>query len=158
MLEVVEDLPERLVVAAGGHHQRGPLRPLRAKDQPRARHQDGQCRGPAPRGPAHDPGVAPSPLASTDTDKRRGEWFEPEADRITVDQWHNRWWATIENSDRAANTVVQYESILRLYVLPHLGTRTKVSLRRIDVEEWLASLRANGLGQSGPAPPGPCST
>lgn len=88
-------------------------------------------------------------LASTETDKRRGEWFEPEAARITLAQWHDRWWPTIENSDRAANTVVQYEGILRRHVLAHLGTRTMASLRRIDLEEWLAILRENGLGQSG---------
>lgn len=67
----------------------------------------------------------------------------------TLAQWHDRWWPTIENSDRAANTVVQYEGILRLHVLAHLGTRTMASLRHIDLEEWLAILRENGLGQSG---------
>ncbi len=50
-------------------------------------------------------------LAVTETVKRRGEWLEPEASRITLRQWHDRWWPTVENSDRAANTLVQYESI-----------------------------------------------
>jgi len=88
-------------------------------------------------------------LAATETDKRHGEWFEPEAGQVTVSQWHSRWWPTIENSDRAANTLVQYEGILRRHVLLHLGDHPMASLRRIDVEEWLATLRAGGLGQSG---------
>ncbi len=87
-------------------------------------------------------------LAATETDKRRGEWLEPEASRITLRQWHARWWPTVEKSDRAANTLVQYESILRVHVLPHLGDRRLATLRRIDVEEWLAILRERGLGQS----------
>ncbi|MDQ6911172.1 MAG: N-terminal phage integrase SAM-like domain-containing protein, partial [Actinomycetota bacterium] len=70
-------------------------------------------------------------------------------DRVTLREWHARWWSTIENSDRAANTLVQYEGILRLHVLSHLGDRPMASLRRIDVEEWLATLRADKLGQSG---------
>lgn len=87
-------------------------------------------------------------LAVTETDKRRGEWLEPEASRITLRQWHDRWWPTVENSDRAANTLVQYESILRVHVLPHLGDRRMATLHRIDVEEWLAALRAGALGSS----------
>lgn len=87
-------------------------------------------------------------LAATETDKRRGEWLEPESDRITVRQWHDRWWPIVESGDRAANTLVQYESILRLHVLPYLGHRRMATLRRIDVEEWLAVLRDAGLDQS----------
>jgi hypothetical protein len=87
-------------------------------------------------------------LGVTETDKRRGEWLEPEASRITLRQWHDRWWPTVENSDRAANTLVQYESILRVHVLPHLGDRRMATLHRIDVEEWLAALRAGALGSS----------
>ncbi len=88
-------------------------------------------------------------LAATETDKRRGDWFEPESERITVREWHARWWPTVENSDRAANTLVQYEGILRVHVLPRLGDRRMATLRRIDIEEWLVALREGGLGQSG---------
>lgn len=83
-------------------------------------------------------------LAVTETDKRRGEWLDPESSRITLREWHARWWPTVENSDRAPNTLVQYEGIVRVHVLPHLGDRRLATLRRIDVEEWLAALRARG--------------
>lgn len=88
-------------------------------------------------------------LAAAETDVRRDDWLDPEAARTTVRDWHARWWSTIESSDRAANTLVEYEGIVRAHVPPHLGDRVMASLRRIDVEEWLATLQANGLGQSG---------
>ncbi len=88
-------------------------------------------------------------LAVTETDKRRGEWLEPEWSRVTLREWHARWWPTVEGSDRAPNTLVQYEGVVRVHVLPHLGDRRLATLRRIDVEEWLATLREGGLGQSG---------
>lgn len=88
-------------------------------------------------------------LAVTETDMRRDEWIEPEAGRLTLSDWHARWWPTVDNGERAANTLALYETMLRLHVLPHLGDRRLASLRRIDVEEWLATLRKGGLGQSG---------
>jgi len=83
-----------------------------------------------------------------EADKTRGSFRDPKHDRLTVSDWHRRWWPTIVGSDRAANTIVQYESVLRLHVLPHLGDRRLVDLERIDIETWLAILRNDGLGSS----------
>ena len=43
---------------------------------------------------------------------------------------------------------MQYESILRLHVLPHLGHRKLRSLRKLDLEEWIASLHKAGKSGS----------
>ena len=77
-----------------------------------------------------------------------GTYRDPRLARITFKQWHDRWWPTVEDSDRAPNTVAQYESLLRLHVLPHLGHRRLGELRRIDFEEWLGKLRSEGLSAS----------
>jgi site-specific recombinase XerC len=77
-----------------------------------------------------------------------GEYLDPEMSRITFGEWHDRWWPTILNSDRAPSTISGYESALRHHVLPHLaGCRLK-DLRRIDVEEWLTDLRSAGYSNS----------
>lgn len=88
-------------------------------------------------------------LASVETDKQRGDWFDPEASSITLAQWHERWWPTIENGSRAANTIVQYEAILRVHVLAHLGRRTMASL---PASTWRSGWRP--FGRMGWASPG----
>ncbi len=90
-----------------------------------------------------------------------GTYRDPVQDQARFGEWAERWWRTVEASDRAANTKVQYETILRRHVLPAvttatgtaqfspgLGDRRLVSLRRIDLEEWLAALAAAGRGAS----------
>jgi integrase len=76
-----------------------------------------------------------------------GTYRDPRLDRVTFGEWHRRWWPTVE-ADREPATVAQYESILRLHVLPYLADRRLTSLRRIDLEEWLAILKTKGLGSS----------
>lgn len=90
-----------------------------------------------------------------------GTYRDPAHDRARFGEWAERWWQTVEASDRAANTKVQYETILRRHVIPAvidptgtvrfspgLGDRRLVALRRIDLEEWLAALSASGRGAS----------
>lgn len=94
-------------------------------------------------------------------DLDRGTYRDPAQDDVTFAGWAARWWQTVEASDRAANTKVQYETILRRHVLPEvstasgavrfspgLGERRLRALRRIDLEEWLSALRAGGRGAS----------
>ena len=76
------------------------------------------------------------------------QYLDPESARITVRDWAERWWPTVEQSERAPSTISGYESALRLQVLPHLGDRRLRTLRRIDMEEWLGVLRAAGYSNS----------
>jgi integrase len=76
------------------------------------------------------------------------QYLDPESARITVRDWAERWWPTVEQSERAPSTISGYESALRLQVLPHLGDRRLRTLRRIDMEEWLSVLRAAGYSNS----------
>jgi len=71
-----------------------------------------------------------------------GSYRDPRLSRVTFKEWHDRWWPTIEASDRAPNTIAQYETVLRLHVLPHFARRRLGDLRRIDFEEWLTELRS----------------
>ncbi len=89
-----------------------------------------------------------------------GTYRDPGQGRVRFGEWAERWWHTVQASDRAANTKVQYESILRRHVLPAvttggtelftpgLGDRRLVRLQRIDLEEWLAALSVAGRGAS----------
>ena len=77
-----------------------------------------------------------------------GEYLDPGMSKITFQEWHDRWWPTILNSDRAPSTITGYESSLRRHVLPHLASCRLKELRRIDVEEWLTDLRSAGYSNS----------
>ncbi len=76
------------------------------------------------------------------------QYLDPDSARITVADWAERWWPTIEHSERAPSTISGYESALRLQVLPYLGSRPLRTLRRIEMEEWLGHLRAAGYSNS----------
>jgi integrase len=77
-----------------------------------------------------------------------GEYHDPPAKKLTFEQWHERWWPTIETSDRAPSTITGYESSLRIQVLPYLGDVPIKDLRKIHMEEWLGKLRKAGYSSS----------
>jgi hypothetical protein len=75
-------------------------------------------------------------------------YLDPEMAKVTFGAWAERWWPTIETSERAPSTISGYESALRIQVLPYIGERRLRSLRRIDLEEWLGQLRLSGYANS----------
>jgi len=77
-----------------------------------------------------------------------GRYRDPKLERVTFGQWYRRWWLVVESSGRSRNTLVNYESVGRLHVLPYLGDKRLSAIQRIDIDEWLAALRAKGLGDS----------
>jgi Phage integrase, N-terminal SAM-like domain len=76
------------------------------------------------------------------------QYLDTEMAKVTFRAWAERWWLTIENSERAPSTISGYESALRIQVLPYLGERRLRTLRRIDMEEWLGELRSVGYSNS----------
>jgi hypothetical protein len=73
---------------------------------------------------------------------------DPALEKVTFAQWYARWWPIVQTSGRARNSLVNYEVVGRRHVLPYLGDTRLSALRRVDFEEWLAALRAKGLGAS----------
>lgn len=76
------------------------------------------------------------------------QYLDGESARLTFADWAERWWPTVENSERAPSTISGYESALRIQVLPYLGERRLRTLHRIDMEEWLGELRVVGYSNS----------
>ena len=84
-------------------------------------------------------------LASVETDIIRGTWQDPTLGRITIAEWSDRWMATKLPTVRRA-TADQYEYILRIHIVPHLGHREIGSITPSEVQAWLAMLhRDSGL-------------
>lgn len=85
-------------------------------------------------------------LALVEVEKVRGEWVDPEAGKVTVAEFSERWYATtvaLKPKTRAG-----YRSLLDSRILPYIG---HLQLRRVDpllVREWIADLREDGISAS----------
>lgn len=82
------------------------------------------------------------------TEMAHGAYRDPRNDRITLATWHQKWWPNLETSGLSRGTLLTYESILRLHILPDLGARPMSSIRRIDIETWMATKSKAGLSAS----------
>jgi integrase len=74
---------------------------------------------------------------------RRGVWRDPRAGRITVAEWHERWWAArvVEDSTRRTD-----EGMFRNHVLPKWGNWPLAQIRRLDVQAWIREMEQAGTG------------
>lgn len=72
---------------------------------------------------------------------RRGEWRDPRIGRITVGEWHNRWWAARVVADTTAER--DRKNLDRL-VLPYWRDWPLDSITRMEVEGWVKRLAREG--------------
>ena len=81
--------------------------------------------------------------AAQEADIRRGVWRDPRASKITVGEWHERWWAArvIEDETRR-----NQGSSLANYVLPHWKTWPLGKIRRMDVQAWVRRMEKDDVG------------
>ncbi len=85
-------------------------------------------------------------LALVEAEKVRGEWVDPEAGRVTVSEFSERWYATTVTLK--PKTRAGYRSLLDSRILPYLG---HLQLRRVDpllVREWIADLQEHRISAS----------
>ena len=81
--------------------------------------------------------------ATTEADKVRGSWLDPNKGRTTFAEWWDRWWPSTVNlrpTSRARD-----ESIARNHVLPAFGPYPLVDIDHAMVAGWVARLTASGL-------------
>jgi len=84
-------------------------------------------------------------LATVEADIARGTWHDPTLGHTTIAEWADRWLATKLPTVRRA-TADQYEYILRMHIVPHLGDRELGTFTPADVQAWLGMMhRRSGL-------------
>ena len=84
-------------------------------------------------------------LATVEADIARGTWHDPTLGHTTIAEWADRWLATKLPTVRRA-TADQYEYILRMHIVPHLGDRELGTFTPADVQAWLGTMhRRSGL-------------
>ncbi|MGJ6969270.1 tyrosine-type recombinase/integrase [Streptosporangium sp. G11] len=77
----------------------------------------------------------------------RGEWIDPDAAKITVKEWGERW-LTSASPSLKAKTCASYGSLLRTLIVPRFGKVEVGQVRPIMISEWVASLLRRGLSAS----------
>jgi integrase len=85
-------------------------------------------------------------LVQIESDKLRGQWVDPEAGRIKLGEFAERWYTT--TVPLKPKTRSGYRSLLDSRILPYLGD---LQLRQIDpilIREWVADLQQDGLSAS----------
>jgi integrase len=83
-------------------------------------------------------------FASTiETDILRGDYVDPRAGKVALNDWAEKWVAGLTVKPK---TKAGYESLLRSRILPTFGNRRLAQIRRSDIQEWIASM----LGEVSP--------
>jgi integrase len=75
----------------------------------------------------------------------RGVWRDPRAGRITVGEWHAKWWAArvVEDETRRGDA-----GCFKNHVLPHWEEWPLAKIRRTDVQSWVRILEKSGTGRA----------
>ena len=85
-------------------------------------------------------------LVQIESDKLRGQWVDPEAARIRLGDFAERWYAS--TVPLKPKTRSGYRSLLDSRILPYMGD---LQLRQVDpivIREWVAELQEDGLSAS----------
>ena len=86
-------------------------------------------------------------LVSVGADLVRGDYVDPTAGKVQLNDWSARWFAVIRPTLKPS-TVESYESLLRSRILPRFGTTRVGAIRPSDVQEWVARMTEEGLSPS----------
>lgn len=76
----------------------------------------------------------PSTTDDLESDRRRGTWLDPSGFKTTLAEWVRRWWPSL---DLDLRTLENYESYLRLHILPRFGDVAMGDITTLDINLWI---------------------
>lgn len=74
---------------------------------------------------------------------RRGDWVDPNAGKITLEQWREKW---LKTRRVELATIERTESQWRKHIAPHFATWPIGHINSWDVEAWVTEREAAGVG------------
>lgn len=79
----------------------------------------------------------------TEAEIARGVWRDPRAGRITVGEWHERWWAArvVEDETRRGDA-----GCFKNHILPHWEEWPLGKISRLEVQKWVRRMQQDGIG------------
>ncbi len=72
-----------------------------------------------------------------ETDKRRGDWIDPQLGRATVREWAERWFETVTIAPKTRHS---YQGFLNNWVLPMVGDMPIAAVDRATCREFVAAV------------------
>jgi integrase len=84
-------------------------------------------------------------LVQLEAEMLRGEWLDPDAGKVSVKEYAERWIAERDLSHRSAENYVGY---LRNHINPHLGVLMLVEVSPARIRTWRKTLFDGGTGAS----------
>jgi integrase len=84
-------------------------------------------------------------LVETEAEMLRGEWLDPDAGKVTLGDYADRW---IRERDLKPRTREEYERHIRLHVRPYLGDRPLNEVTAPRIRNWRADRLDAGVGKS----------
>jgi integrase len=84
-------------------------------------------------------------LVETEADMLKGDWLDPDAGRIELDEYIARW---IKERDLKARTREEYERHIRLHVRPELGDTPINQINAQQIRSWRINRLDAGVGKS----------
>jgi integrase len=85
-------------------------------------------------------------LIHVEGQKQRAEWIDPKRSATRFEELAERWLAS--RSHLKPRTFEGYHSLLRVHILPALGSLRLDRIDRLTVESWMAERKAAGLSAS----------
>ncbi|RZU73463.1 site-specific recombinase XerC [Micromonospora kangleipakensis] len=83
-------------------------------------------------------------LVEMEAELLRGEWLDPDAGKVTLAAYADRW---VRERDLKARTREEYVRHLRLHVQPYLGERALNKVTAAHVRSWRSDRLAAGVGK-----------
>ncbi len=83
-------------------------------------------------------------LVETEAETLKGQWLDPEAGKISLDEYAERW---LRERDLKPRSREEYERHVRLHIRPFLGDRSLNELGAPHIRQWRADRLADGIGK-----------
>src|SRR5205823_3904649 len=87
-----------------------------------------------------------------ESDRRRGQWLDPDDAKTIVTAWAGRW---VETLDVETRTEENYRASLRNHILPRWGTTSLGEITALAVTAWIKPLRQHHAASTSAAAPSP---
>jgi integrase len=84
-------------------------------------------------------------LVETEAELLRGDWLDPDAGKVTLAEYADRW---IRERELKARTREEYARLIRLHVNPYLGKSKLSEITPAAIRSWRTDRLADGVGQS----------